>query len=551
MHSGVNRDVRRAPRLSIGRTVRTLIHAPRGHFYLTAGVFGLSIVFGGGTRSGFLGDAVLQLISLPLLWTAISELLDCQEPSRLRRLLPYIAAVASLPLLQLVPLPPSIWTSLPGRAVIVETYGVLGYPLPAHPLTLSPTATWLSTLGLVPPIAIFLGMATLDYEERRVLSLVLIAMAVISVFLGLLQLAGGANSALRFYVVTNTTEAVGFFANRNHFAVLLYAAMLFSFCWLLDAAVSVASKARRARLDSKPVIYFAGGAVAFIALLAGQLMARSRAGLILSAVALMAGFAMAMRDRRARNGSHLSKVLLGTIAITIAICSQFAFFRILDRFGPDIVSDVRIAIVRNTIAAARAYMPFGSGLGTFVPVYQMFEKPADIAVTYVNHAHNDFLELWLETGILGLALLILCIVWLVRRAIAVWATDDTGDDFRIDRNLMRSAAIVAALLLVHSLVDYPLRTTADLSVFAFAAGLLVSPLEKFSACSGGDVQKRQAKKSTFAQGVSRRHKPARQRELWDGGGDWPAEWRDKRVRAETEYGAHGGDVRFTELDDKK
>jgi O-antigen ligase len=540
MRSGVNHDARRAPRLSIGRKVRTLIHVRPGHFYLTAGVFGLSIVFGGGTRSGFLGDAVLQLISLPLLWTAITELLDCREPLRLRRLLLYIAAVASLPLLQLVPLPPSIWTLLPGRTVIAETYGLLGYPLPAYPLTLSPTATCLSMLSLVPPVAIFLGMLTLDYEERRLLSLVLIAMAVISVFFGLLQLAGGANSALRFYVVTNTTEAVGFFANRNHFAALLYAAMLFSFCWLLDVAVSFASKARRARLDSKPVIYFAGGAVASIALLAGQLMARSRAGLILSVVALMASFAMAMKDRRARGDNHLPKVLLGAIAITIAICSQFAFFRILDRFGPDIVSDIRIAIVRNTIAAAQAFMPLGSGLGTFVPVYQTFEKPADIAMTYVNHAHNDLLELWLETGIPGLLLLTLCVGWLVRQAIAVWKTDDSSDDCRLDRNLMRSAAIVVMLLLIHSLVDYPLRTTADLAVFAFAAGLLVPPLEKFSAHGGGDVPKPQAKKSTFAQGVSRRHKLAQRRGLWNGGEDWPVEWCDKCVRGETDDDAYAG-----------
>ena len=51
-------------------------------------------------------------------------------------------------------------------------------------------------------------------------------------------------------------------------------------------------------------------------------------------------------------------------------------------------------------------MPLGSGLGTFVPVYAMFEKPEDAQDTYVNRAHNEILEIWLETGMLGLALIV-------------------------------------------------------------------------------------------------------------------------------------------------
>ena len=46
-------------------------------------------------------------------------------------------------------------------------------------------------------------------------------------------------------------------------------------------------------------------------------------------------------------------------------------------------------------------MPVGAGLGTFVPVYAMFEKPEQVSLFYVNRAHNDVLELWLETGVAG------------------------------------------------------------------------------------------------------------------------------------------------------
>jgi O-antigen ligase len=394
-------------------------------------------------------------------------------------------------------------------------------------------------LGAVPPVSIFLGVLTLGHEERRLLSLVLVAMGVVSVFFGLLQLAGGANSAFRFYAVTNTTEAVGFFANRNHFAALLYTAMLFSFCWLVDAAISFAQQPRQAAADSRSALYSAGCFVAFVTLLAGQLMARSRAGLILSVVALLAGFAVGMGDRRARIDRRWPKFLFGAIAVTVIFSLQFALYRILDRFGPDTVSDARVAIVRNTISAARAYMPFGSGLGTFVPVYQLFEKPADIGVAYVNHAHNDLLELWLEAGIPGLLLLILYIVWLVRRTIEVWGKGEMDQNRRIDCGLMRSASIVLVLLLIHSLVDYPLRTTAMMAVAAFATGLLVAPLEQTERRGLAEAQKLRMKRRSSEHWESRsgetsaeksdRDNAVSRRELWGDAADWPAEWlKDRR-----------------------
>lgn len=538
IRSGAVRRARGVPRCSIGQRLRRLTHTFSAIFYLTSGVFVLSIVFGGGTHSGFLGDAVLQLMSLPLLWMAIIELLESRELSRLRWILLLVAAVVLLPLAQLVPLPPSIWTLLPGRGVIEEIYELLGGLPPAFSLTLSPTATWLSMLGLVPPVAISLGILTLGYEERRRLSLVLIAMGVVSVFLGLLQLAGGANSVLRFYAITNTTEAVGFFANRNHFAALLYAAMPFAFCWLADASIAISQQRRWTAADSRSVICFVSSVVSLIALLAGQLMARSRAGLILSVVALLAGFAAGMGDRQMRINKGRMRFLFAIVAVTVTFFSQFALLRILDRFGPDAVSDARVAIVRNTISAARAYMPFGSGIGTFVPAYQLFEKPTDVGVTYVNHAHNDFLELWLEAGIPGLLLLMFFIVWLVCQTIGAWRIGEANRDRRIDCNLMKCAAVVLVLLLLHSLVDYPLRTAAMMAVVAFASALLVPPIERAARRGVDEMPNRGTRRRSEEVGRSRRtqtvtgksdaHKVVPRRELWGDAADWPPEWQNSK-----------------------
>ena len=121
-------------------------------------------------------------------------------------------------------------------------------------------------------------------------------------------------------------------------------------------------------------------------------------------------------------------------------------------------------------------MPLGSGLGTFVPVYALFEKPGDTIIgTYVNHAHNDVVELWLETGVLGLVLMGLFVIWLVARSVEIWRSAPPFGAREIDWSLVRAATIVIALIIAHSFVDYPLRTGAMMAIMAFACALLIEP----------------------------------------------------------------------------
>ena len=121
-------------------------------------------------------------------------------------------------------------------------------------------------------------------------------------------------------------------------------------------------------------------------------------------------------------------------------------------------------------------MPFGSGLGTFVPVYATFERPEDtIPNSFANHAHNDFLELWLNTGVVGLALAGIFVIWLGWRSFALWRNAPAAGASELDWTLARSATLIVGLLLVHSLFDYPLRTGAMMAVMAFACALLIEP----------------------------------------------------------------------------
>jgi hypothetical protein len=204
----------------------------------------------------------------------------------------------------------------------------------------------------------------------------------------------------------------------------------------------------------------------------------------------------------------------------------------LERFADDPLKDGRIAFARVTAEAAQLYMPFGSGMGTFVPVYAMQERPEDaLPDTYVNRAHNDFLELWLEAGVVGLGLVSVFLFWLASRSLKLWRRNAPGGE--LDLSMARAGTIVAALVVAHSLVDYPLRTGAMMAILAFASGLLIAPPPGAGeATSGKDRTERSAYRVQEARprppplphppdAPISQHPPKR----WGTDIEWPEEWR--------------------------
>lgn len=449
-------------------------------FYLCAVVMVASLVLGGGAGRGLLSDAILQLLAIPLLIASLWRLFESSLTRQMRLALWFCVAIAALPLLQLIPLPPWLWTALPNRQPSVEAFDIIGSAVPWMPISVSPKGTWLSALALIPPLAVFISTLLLSYSERRWLTLVVLAVGVLSVFIGFLQVAQGEQSPLRFFEFSNRIEAVGFFANRNHFAAQNYCLIVFSIGWIVywSATVRVPrnqegkQKTKEYEYDPASIIAMLGSFTVLVILLAGELMARSRAGLGLTIIALLGVFALGLANRSAGSGAIVNKLLVGAIALVGIFSLQFVLYRVLDRI-PDSLGGDRVVMASTTIEAARAYMPLGSGLGSFVPVYAMFEKPEDALDTYVNRAHNEILEVWLETGVLGLALTVLFVIWLVRRSVEIWRSAPAPGASQLDWSLIRAATIASALLLAHSLVEFPLRTGAIMAIMAFACALLI------------------------------------------------------------------------------
>lgn len=451
----------------------TFLHntAPHCMLSLTA-----SYVLGGGTRNGFLADAILQLICIPILISAVWKLLDRPLQSSDRLVWALWSGLILVPVAQIVPLPPSLWTLLPQRSHFVAEYALIGLDLPWLPISVSPNSTQLALLSLIPPLAVFTAAIQLNNRQRQDISLVLLALVTISVMLGFVQLSQGPDSDVRFFAFTNKDDAVGFFANRNHFSASLYALLLISAVWAWEMLRRVEILPQSTQFRSRAVFFLMVSFIVFVLLLFGQVMARSRMGIGLSVIALFGILAFAPINRNSNLRVVSRKfILFGAVVFTFFGLTQYALYRFAARFADDPLKDWRVRFADNTFEAAKAFMPFGSGVGTFIYVYPIFEKPHDALLdAYANRAHNDFLEMLLETGAFGLVMLSFFVIWFSLSAFRAWARPIANSQY-VDVALARAASVGIALLIVHSAVDYPLRTNAVMGIFAFFCALLVGP----------------------------------------------------------------------------
>lgn len=447
-------------------------------FGLCCAVVVLALVTGGGTNSGFYGDVAVQFLSIPLLLTALWPAFDDggDHKKKARVALAVCSICAFVVLMQVCPLPFDVWA---GRMALLpggdETrFGAY------HPgwstISITPQATWAAAVSLLVPLSLFASAMQLDLRQRMHLCWLLLGIGAISLALGFLQVTQGLDSALRFYEGSN--DAVGFFGNRNHFAAFLNVTLILSALWLMRTMDAFWD--RRA-LNTSSVVWFAAAAALVVAIVAGQALARSRAGAILAIAALPALSLLFLtraqspnRPGRDQRKTGVRRLYLAVSAFAAIFALQVGLGHIIEQFENDVADDLRIPLNVTTFETALKALPFGTGLGSFVPVYSTVEKSQTAVAAFANRAHDDLAEFLLETGLIGAGLVVFFLVWLVRQFDAV-RRQPKADEDPLQLLLLRASTLILTLLLAHSLVDYPLRTTALSAVFAIFCGFLAGP----------------------------------------------------------------------------
>ncbi len=134
------------------------------------------------------------------------------------------------------------------------------------------------------------------------------------------------------------------------------------------------------------------------------------------------------------------------------------------------IDTIRAEAFGTTMRAALDNLPFGTGFGSFINVYKVYETV--IHAVQINHAHNDYLEVALEGGLLGILILAAFLIYIARL-------------FMGARRETLPPLIGLLAILLHSLLDYPLRTFA-ISVLATFMLLLAERREPDGQRKGVD-----------------------------------------------------------------
>jgi hypothetical protein len=387
--------------------------------------------------------------------------LEIETLRRRKRLLAMIAAAYGLVLIQLIPLPPSLWAMLPGHDLYARI-AAASETLRWRPLSLTPDLT-INTLGaLLPATAATLAALYCDSRSRTWLAWGVVAIALVSALAGLVQLAPGGD-ALRFYRESSENAPIGLFANRNHQAALMACALPFigalGGLWL--------------RQGGRPRVVAGATLIAVALLLFGSITTGSRMGLLLAAIGLGVGvWAYAATGQRLvpvrrLHWAGVAAALIGATATTAAAAMQSGAVDRLMHTDP--ASESRAVIIGPLLHTARAFLPWGAGFGSFSDVYRRFKPDALLSTIYMNQAHNEPLQLAIEGGVPALVLLGLFAWWWGRTAIAVVRTRES-----VTRRTLGIAAIgMTLILMASSLVDYPLRTPLLGALFAVAATMMM------------------------------------------------------------------------------
>ena len=391
-----------------------------------------------------------------------------------------IVVIATM-LLQLVPLPRAILHLIDPAAETVERGLVLVQPSGMRPISIDVNGTLGATLLCAGAWLLFVTARTIF--QRRGVRAVTRAIATIGLVLAGIALAQSATAHGLMYWRWRPTdegpEPFGPFVNRNHFgtwAVMIVPVIIGYLIAHATARASAGATSWRARiaaaLDARAWLLIASATTLIVALAASL----SRSGFLGLAGAVAYGTflsrsspgAAAGRAPHRRAGVQIA--LLAALAL-LAVATQVGPLAIADRFGASRIGIAdRVAIWHDTLPIVRDFWLTGTGAGTYLTSMAVYQR-GNPGVIY-NQAHNHYLQVAAEGGVLVGLPVLLTLSALARAALASLSADRSAMYW-----IRAGAAAGLVGVAVQSVWETGLTTPANAAVAAVLAAILVhSPI---------------------------------------------------------------------------
>lgn len=388
-------------------------------------------------------------ISLLLLLWAIDSLKSGTVKLSLSKLQIPLYAAAAYGALQTIPF-----------GAIADMAGVSGIP---RTISYDPFATQMSALHYLALGLFFsISLVLIDSASRiRKLVIVISVFGFAYAFFAILQ---SVLSPGKIYGIYEARFAVPFgsFVNRHNFAAFMEMTIGLPLGMLFAGAVG----------RDKRLLYITGIALMGVALI----MSGSRGGLVafLAQLIFLVILTTGAKSRRHLIIKVASAVLL-IVAIVIGsvfIGGESSLTRIAETATSNDVTTDRSHIWAVTTNVIVKTMPFGAGFGALGVAYTPFDSYSGLE--RVEQAHNDYLQAAADAGIVGIILGLLFLFWLFRTGLQ---SANTANTYR--RGVAIGALSACFAVLVHSIFDFVLHTTAISLLFITMMSLLVASREEY------------------------------------------------------------------------
>jgi len=422
--------------------------------------------WGGVVRTG--RYQYLLVLGLLAILLSLSRSLETRLPLHGRVLRWTAVLLPAYVLIQVVPLPMPILRILsPARGEAMDVLGPVDAKVRFASLSVFPAGTFQYFLLVCGYLIIFLLVRELArrYRDRRWLMVwPIIGIAAFEAGLGLWQYFGATGDQVRW----------GTYANHNHYAGFLEMAFPFA----VMCPVAVLHRARSQWHSSIAPAHAVVGVWALALLIfSGIIFSFSRMGFIatLSSLFLMGALVLGTTQLRWVTASRRRR-WVGIGMLAALVLASFVFLPpqgLIQRFAQFVSTDGltgegRTNFWAETIPLIRAYPVFGCGLAGYETAFSRF-KISGILLT-VDFAHNDYLQLLAEFGLIGFVIGAALAFSVVRMALrgAVKSADSEVRYFLV--------ACVGALtaIAVHSLADFNLYIPANAMLLAWISGMAVA-----------------------------------------------------------------------------
>ncbi|MEP5936806.1 MAG: O-antigen ligase family protein [Erythrobacter sp.] len=411
----------------------------------------IAVLIGGGGIAYGLANLTVQLAAIALLAINREAFVSFWRSSVLPlRIL--VTLTILLPIVHLIPLPPIMWSALPGRELAVDARAAIG-PLLWHPISLDSGRTLVSVLGLIVPLVILVIGISASSRTLIGAGWTVVALGLANFALGTAQVLYPNSNWFLFPENPMTGVLFGTFANRNSTGIFLVV------CLSLLLHLPELGPATRSKLARTG---------AGLLLVLAIILTQSRSAMALAAIPLVSAMLrwapQKLLNMGLGRGAIAKAVLatLGAIAAALALAPGSRLESSLERFA--IGNEARQYIWEDAAYSSRKYWPVGSGMGTFDEVFQVDESLENLSTKTAGRAHNDYLELAIEGGLAGLLLIT---AWALTIAWACWQARALPDPW-----LAWIGGLIWLIIGFQSISDYPLRNQAMLATAAYALALI-------------------------------------------------------------------------------